>query len=97
MALYRSPKYQTSLESIGLSIQKIKIDFQDSSCGSHPEFLIGMISAIFALQITQILPTKFPVYCGLLVKKFKIVLQDGSHPGFLIKIILAVFELNSFC
>ena len=47
-------------ESIGLSVQekKRKIDFQD---GGHLGFPIGMILAIFDLQVTPMLPTKFPV------------------------------------
>ena len=35
-----------------------KIDFRD---GSHLEFPIGMIIAIFYLQVTPMLPTKFQV------------------------------------
>ena len=61
MALDCSPEYQTSFKSTGLSVQEFKIDFQDCRRGSHLGFLIRMILAIFALQITQILPTKFPV------------------------------------
>ena len=37
---------------------KQKIDFQD---GGHLGFLIGMILAIFDLQVTTMLPTKFRV------------------------------------
>ena len=50
-----------NLESIGLSIQekKQKIDFQDGCHGGHLGFLIGMILAIFDLQVTQMLPSKF--------------------------------------
>ena len=49
-----------SLESIGLSVQekKRKIDFQD---GGHLEFPIGTILAIFDLQVTLMLPTKYRV------------------------------------
>ena len=63
MALYNSPEYQTSFNLIGLSVQenKFKIDLQDGSCGGHLGFLIQMILAIFSLQITPILPTKFQV------------------------------------
>ena len=52
-----------SLESIGLSIQekKQKIDFQDGCHGSHLGFPIGTILAIFDLQVTQMLPSKFGV------------------------------------
>ena len=38
-----------------------KIDFQDCNCGSHLGFPIGIILAIFDLQVAPILPTKFPV------------------------------------
>ena len=45
MALYRSPDYQTSFKSIGLSVQekKFNIDFQD---GGHPGFPIRMVIAL---------------------------------------------------
>ena len=57
IALYHSPEYQTSFESIGISAQeKFKMDFQD---GSHLGFLNEMILAIFALQVALILPIKF--------------------------------------
>ena len=51
------------MESIGLSIQekKRKIDFQDGGHGGHLGFLIGMILAIFDLQVTLMLPSKFRV------------------------------------
>ena len=60
MALYRSPDYQTSFESVGLSVQekKFNIDFQDNS---HLVFATGMILAAFDLQVTLILPMKFRV------------------------------------
>ena len=50
--------YQVS--SIGLSDQekKRKTDFQDDD---HLGFLIGTISAIFDLQVTLMLPTKFQI------------------------------------
>ena len=38
-----------------------KIDFQDGCHGGHLEFPIGMILAIFDLQVTLILPSKFGV------------------------------------
>ena len=46
MALYRSPDYQTSFESIGFSVQekKLNIDFQD---GGHLGFPIRTILAAF--------------------------------------------------
>ena len=45
MALYRSPDYQTNLESIGLSVQekKLNIDFQDSG---HIVVPVRMILAL---------------------------------------------------
>ena len=60
MALYRSSDYQTSFESIGLSVQKKKfnIDFQDDS---HLGFPIRMILATFDLQVTSVPPMKFQV------------------------------------
>ena len=48
-------------QSSGLSVQKkFKIDFQD---GGRLRFLIKTNLAIFDLQVTQILPTKFRVNC----------------------------------
>ena len=46
--------------STGLSVQekKQKIDFQD---GGHLGFQIGMILAIFDLQVSLMLPTKYQV------------------------------------
>ena len=57
MALYHSPDYQTSFESISLSVQekKFNIDFQD---GDHLGFPIRMILATFDLQVISILPMK---------------------------------------
>ena len=57
--IYKSPRcYLASLEAIGLSVQekKRKIDFQD---GCHLGFPIGTIFAIFDLQVTPMLPSKF--------------------------------------
>ena len=59
--LSMSPRcFLPSLESIGLSVQvkKRKIDFQD---GGHLVFPIGTILAIFDLQVTPMLPTKYLV------------------------------------
>ena len=52
------PCFLPSFELTGLLVQekKRKIDFQDSG---HLGFPIGMILAIFALQVTPMLPTKF--------------------------------------
>ena len=60
MALYRSPDYQTNLESIGLLVQEKKpnIDFQD---GSHLGFPIRIILATFYIQVSSKLPMKFQV------------------------------------
>ena len=60
--IYKSPTYFiSSFESIGLSVQenKFKLDFKDGDFGGHIAFPIGTILAIFDLQVTQILPTKF--------------------------------------
>ena len=46
---------------MGLSIQKFKLDFQDGNCGGHFAFPIGTILAIFDLQITLMILTKFQV------------------------------------
>ena len=61
--IYKSPQcFLPSLEPTGLSIQeKRKIDFQDGCHGGHLGFPIGMILAIFDLQVTLMLPTKFGV------------------------------------
>ena len=47
----------------GLLVQekKRKIDFQDGHHGGHLGFPIGMISAIFDLQVTLMLPSKFGI------------------------------------
>ena len=62
--IYKSPQcLLRSLESIGLSVQekKLNIDFQDGGHGGHLGFLIRTILAIFDLQVTLMLPTKFRV------------------------------------
>ena len=41
--------------------EKQKIDFQDGRHGGHLGFTIGMILAIFDLQVTPMLPSKFRV------------------------------------
>ena len=38
-----------------------KIDFQDGGHGNHLGFPIGTILAIFDLQVTPMLPTKYQV------------------------------------
>ena len=62
--IYKSPQcFLASLKSIGLSVQekKRKIDFQDGGHGGHLGFSIRTILAIFDLQVTTILPSKFEV------------------------------------
>ena len=56
--IYKSPKcFLPSFVSNGPSVQeKQKIDFQDGCHGGHLGFLIGMILAIFDLQVTLMLP-----------------------------------------
>ena len=39
--------------------EEVKKNFQDSSHGGHLGFSIGTILAIFDLQVTLMLPTKF--------------------------------------
>ena len=53
----------TKFESIGFSVQekKLNIDFQDGGHGGHLGFLIRTILALFDLQVTLMLPTKFRV------------------------------------
>ena len=41
--------------------KKLNIDFQDGGHGGHLGFLIRTILAIFDLQVTLMLPTKFRV------------------------------------
>ena len=58
--IYKSPPcFLPHLESIGFWEKKRKIDFQDGSHGGHLGFPIGMILAIFDLQVTLRLPSKF--------------------------------------
>ena len=56
-----------------------------------------MILAIFDLQVTQMLPSKFVVGLSVQEKKRKIDFQDGhqgGHLGFPIGTILATFDLQ---
>ena len=85
------------MESTGLSVQKKpKIDFQDGGHGGHLGFPIGIILAIFDLEVTPMLPTKFGVnwLLGLGVEAKKIDFQDGGHLGFPIGTILAISDLQ---
>ena len=88
------------MESTGLSVQekKRKIDFQDGGHGGHLGFPIGTILAIFDLQVTLMLPSKFgvnrPFNSG---EEAKIDFQDDGHGGrlgFPIGTILAIFDLQ---
>ena len=59
--IYKSPRcFLSSFKTNGLSFQekKRKIDFQD---GSHLGFPIRTILAIFYLQVTRMLPSKFQI------------------------------------
>ena len=60
---YRSPDYQTSFESVGLSVQekKLYLDFQDGSYCGHLGFPVRMSLATFDPHVTSILQMKFPV------------------------------------
>ena len=60
MALYLSPDYQTSFESLDLSVQEknFNIDYQD---GGHLGFPIRLTLATFDLLVILILPMKFRV------------------------------------
>ena len=99
--IYKSPQcFLPSFKSIGFPVleKKRKIDFQDGGHGNHLGFPIGTILAIFDLQVTPALPTKFGVNCLLIEeKKRKIDFQDGGrYLGFPIGTIkiLAVFDLQ---
>ena len=62
--MYKSPKCSLpSFKSNGLLFQekKQKLDFQNGGHGRHLGFPIGTSLAIFDLQVTQMLPTKFRV------------------------------------
>ena len=72
MALYRSPDYQTSSESIGLSVQKNKfiIDFQD---GGH----FGLTLATSDLQVDTANEISSQFAFWFWIKKFKTDVQQG--------------------
>ena len=62
--IYKSQQcFLPSSKSIGIWVKekKQKIDFQDGGHGDHFGFQIGMILAIFDLQVTLMLPTRFQV------------------------------------
>ena len=83
---------------MGLPIQekKFKIDLQDGNCGGHLVFLIGAILAIFDLQVTLMIPTKFQVnWTPGSGKEAKIDFHHGGHLGFPIETILAILIYQS--
>ena len=60
---------------MGLSTEKkkFKIDFQDGNCGSNLVFLIQKFLAIFDLQVTSMILTKFQVnwpFCSEVKNRF---------------------------
>ena len=57
---HRSGRQPPISRALGLE-KKRKIDFQDSRHGGHHGFKIGTVLAIFVLQVTLMLPTKFLV------------------------------------
>ena len=58
-----TPMFLPSFKWTGLSVQekKLKLDFKDDGRGGHFVFPIGTILAIFDVQVTLMLPTKFQV------------------------------------
>ena len=50
-----------AMQSTGLSVQELKLDFQDGDRGGYLGCPFGMILAIFNVQVAPILPTKFRV------------------------------------
>ena len=76
----------------------MKKDFQDGHHGGHLGFLISRILAIFDLQVTLMLPTKFgvnwPFGSGDEVKNRFQDGRHGGHLGFTIGTNLAIFDLQ---
>ena len=88
--IYKSPLcILLSFKSTGLSVQekKRKINFQDGRHGGHLGFPIGTILAVFYLQVTSMLPTKFQV-------KRPFGSREEAKNRFLIGMILSVFDLQ---
>ena len=56
-------KFLSSFKTTGILFQekRLKIDFQDDGHSGHLGFPIGTILAIFNVQVTPMLPTKFQV------------------------------------
>ena len=58
--IYKSSQYfLSSVETMGLSVQEFKIDFQDTNSGAHLVFPIGTIFAICDLHVNLMLSTSF--------------------------------------
>ena len=75
-----------SFKSICFSVQqkKRKIDFHDGPHGSHLWFPIRTILVIFDLQVTPMLPTKFPSNLAYLFqKKRKMDFEEGGQPSWI--------------
>ena len=71
-----------------------KKDFQDGGHGSHHEFRIVTILAIFDLQVTPMLPTKFQL--AFWFRRSKNKFSNWHHVGYLgfpIGMTLAIFDL----
>ena len=85
-----TPYFLYSFESIGLFVQekKFKTDFQDGNCGGHIGFPIRTILAIFDLQVTQILPTKFQV-------NWRLGSREGSISIFELAVLAAILDFLS--
>ena len=84
--------------SVGLSFQvkKRKSNFQDGGHGGNQVFQIETILAIFALQVTPLLPIKFKSL-GLSVQEKKrknkfLRWRPWDHLGFRIGTILTTFD-----
>ena len=74
--IYKSPQcFLSSYKSFGPSVRekKRKIDFQDGGHGGRLGFLIGMMLAIFDLQVTPMLPTKFQINCPFVLEAKKYI------------------------
>ena len=83
--------------TFGFLQKKRKIDFQDGHHDGHLGFTIGMILAIFDLQVIPMLPSKFrvnwPFGTGEEAKNRLSRCCHGGHLGFPIGTILATFDL----
>ena len=90
--------YQVWSQLVFQCRRRLNIDFQDGGHCGHLGFRIRTILAIFDLQITLMLPTKFRVKWLLgLGEEAKIDFQDSRHGGYLgfpIGTILAIFDVQ---